>query len=283
MKRILPLTLAAALALAGTLLALAVVNLDTDRLDRLVMIFCFAGAAALVGLASSVSDPEPASSQARQPSLADNRSERSALPVRPTALVKQVHPPTQATPALAGDLSPVEPPEPAVADTVAPDAATQDAATQESLVDAVDAELQQLIDDDQMQEINALIAEANDNEAAIDLDPETDGAEIVHGLESVEPLARLELRLANYSDDDLRRVVKESEAVVIAEMVRTGQLTSEGTLTERDIASMVFLAYTSEEMLTDLRLRKSAAADAPNQDGRDALTGSDFAPLKNIE
>ena len=68
------------------------------------------------------------------------------------------------------------------------------------------------------------------------------------------------------------------ESVVIAEMVRTGQLTSEGNLTERDVASMVFLAYTSEEMLAELRLRK-----ALDQPGDVAVTGRDLAPLKNIE
>ena len=92
------------------------------------------------------------------------------------------------------------------------------------------------------------------------------------------PIARLELRLADYDDEALRRVVKESEALVIAEMVRTGQLTSAGELTDRDIASMVFLALTSEEMLAELRMRK-----ALDQPGEVAITDRALAPLKNME
>ena len=170
--------------------------------------------------------------------------------------------------------------------------------------DAVDTELQGIIDEEQMEEITALVrlAEAlesrqkptepidesearafTDSPPASDQDPHPMPASPADPRSTDvepadQPLARLELRLADYDDEALRQVVKDSEALVIAEMVRTGQLTSSGHLTERDIASMVFLAYTSDEMLAELRLRK-----ALDQPGDVAVTDRALAPLKNIE
>ncbi len=319
MKRAVFLMSAVALAALGTLMATNVVNVDTDRVDRWIMILCFGGAAAFIGLASSDSSSNPGdaptngrAATARKPG--EGRVTSSELPPRPSSLLKQVPAPIDAQfadePAIVEPVAVaeaiVEPVavaeaiiEPAIVEPVAVAEAIVEAepyldvpivevdaaaiAVPGPLVDPVDAELQSLIDDDQIQEITDLV-EAADVSIDPDLDlTEADVTELVPGSESVEPLARLELRLADYNDDDLRRVVKESEAVVIAEMVRSGQLTSEGALTEKDIASMVFLAYTSDEMLTELRLRKTIDQQSHDQPGLEATTGSAFAPLKNIE
>ena len=275
-----------ALALAGfaTLLALDIVNFEeglageTSQIDRWVMIVSFAGAAAFIGLASADSssadeDVAGTSRAAAARKLGEGRPDPSELPSKPGSLLKQA---TERKEAPAAQEEPIE-----AEIAVEPVGALIPDALPTESIDPVDAELQSLIDDDQMQEINELVAAA-DAEVDIDIDAEEAG-EIVPGSESVEPLARLELRLADYDDEDLKRVVKESESVVIAEMVRSGQLTSEGELTQKDIASMVFLAYTSEEMLTELRLRKSIDQESTGHPGLEASTGSDFAPLKNIE
>ena len=132
-----------------------------------------------------------------------------------------------------------------------------------------------------MNEIAALVSESNghrpeqDNVEGQKAAQRDDEQAIIQG---VADTARIELRLADYDDEALQRLVKESERLVIAEMVRTGQLTSAGGLTEKDIASMIFLAYNSDEMLAELRLRKSL-----DQPGEVAVTDKDLAPLRNIE
>lgn len=293
------------LVVFGTLLALNIVNFEeglaseTSQTDRWVMIFSFAGAAAFIGLtiADSGHDNDAAVTgrAAAAQKLGAGRPDPSELPAKPGSLLKKTVEPQPADddrelavpliPSIDDAIEAIVPdtaepfadePEPVELETAAFESV---AALAAESVDPVDAELQSLIDDDQMQEINELVAAADTN---AELDTETDDAvEMVPA--GVEPLARLELRLADYDDDDLKRVVKESESVVIAEMVRSGQLTSEGELTQQDIASMVFLAYTSDEMLTELRLRKSIDAESTGHPGLDASTGSDLAPLKNIE
>lgn len=306
MKRTLLLLPALALAAFGALLALDVVNFEeglageTSQIDRWVMIFCFGGVAAFIGLASADTsanlDDESATGRAAAArKLGEGRPDPSELPAKPGSLLKKATEAAKpdelddafiveaiAAKTITAESIQVDEAQP-IADEVEDEVEVEDPASAivaapKPTIDPVDAELQSLIDEDQMQEINELVAAADAAEASAQ-----ESAEIVPGSESVEPLARLELRLADYDDDDLKRVVKESESVVISEMVRTGQLTSEGALTEKDIASMVFLAYTSDEMLTELRLRKSLDQDSPAQAGLDASTGSDFAPLKNIE
>lgn len=291
---------------------------ETSQIDRWVMIFSFGGVAAFIGLASadasSNDDDEAVTGRAAAArKLGEGRPDPSELPSTPGSLLKKVAAPAERQVVDAGtddtddtkspiltevltaesievdDAKPIadepfveieEPIDVSLIDEPVEASASSDAlvATGQPSIDPVDAELQSLIDDDQMQEINELVAAAAEAEAA-----EEEGDAIVPGSESVEPLARLELRLADYDDEDLKRVVKESESVVISEMVRTGQLSSEGALTEKDIASMVFLAYTSDEMLSELRLRKTLDQHSPDQAGLEASTGSDFAPLKNIE
>lgn len=296
---------------------------ETSQIDRWVMIFSFGGVAAFIGLASadtSSNDDDEATGRAvAARKLGEGRPDPSELPSKPGSLLKKVAAPAEREVVRAGindtddtdddantespiltealtaesievdDAKPIadeplveteEPIDVSLIDEPVEASASSEAlvATGMPSIDPVDAELQSLIDDDQMQEINELVAAAAEAEAA-----EEEGDAIVPGSESVEPLARLELRLADYDDEDLKRVVKESESVVISEMVRTGQLSSEGALTEKDIASMVFLAYTSDEMLTELRLRKTLDQHSPDQAGLEASTGSDFAPLKNIE
>ena len=294
---------ALALAVFGGLLALDIVNFEeglaaeTSRIDFWVMVSCFAGAAGLIGLTIADSnhaeeDVAASSRAAAATRLSEGRPDPSELPAKPGSLLKQSTTPSVKLPTRVS--LDIEPADDAVAGDAVPDTAEPFADEIEPVesaelevaeplpsptIDPVDAELQSLIDDDQMQEINELVAAA---ETDADLDDAAAG-EIVPGAETVEPLARLELRLADYDDEDLKRVVKESESVVIAEMVRSGQLSSEGELTQQDIASMVFLAYTSEEMLAELRLRKSIDSESNAQPGLDASTGSDFAPLKNIE
>lgn len=300
---------ALALVVFGTLLALDIINFEeglageTSPTDRWVMIFSFAGAAAFIGLtiADSGHDDDAAVTgrAAAAQKLGAGRPDPSELPAKPGSLLKKT-----VEPQPADDDEPAAPLVPslneaidaAVPDTAEPFADEPFADEPEPVavepvptkpvepIDPVDAELQSLIDDDQMEEINELVAAAEADAASNTTVPDADEAsEIVPASESVEPLARLELRLADYDDDDLKRVVKESESVVISEMVRSGQLTSEGELTQQDIASMVFLAYTSDEMLTELRLRKSMDAETTGHPGLEASTGSDLAPLKNIE
>ncbi len=298
------------LVVFGTLLALNIVNFEeglaseTSQTDRWVMIFSFAGAAAFIGLtiADSGHDDDAAVTgrAAAAQKLGAGRPDPSELPAKPGSLLKKTVEPQPADddrelavpliPSIDDAIEAIVPdtaepfadePEPVELETAAFESVAAFAAES---VDPVDAELQSLIDDDQMQEINELVAAAADTNAETNAELDTDTDDAVEMVPAgVEPLARLELRLADYDDDDLKRVVKESESVVIAEMVRSGQLTSAGDLTQKDIASMVFLAYTSDEMLTELRLRKSIDAESTGHPGLDASTGSDLAPLKNIE
>lgn len=274
MKRTLFLILAALVAVFGVLVALDVVNFETDRIDRWVMIFSFAGVAFLVGLASADatgSDAEPTSARAlAAQQMGQNRLAPSDLPSKPGSLHRSA--PTDVTDEPILELIEID---------------------QDQLdVDPIDAELHEMIDEDQIDEITALVDDTLIEQSLAEGIHETEESQAA-GTSAIDapgggaltpagdqggPLARLELRLADYDDAALERVVKESESVVINEMIRTGQLTSEGELTERDIASMVFIAYTSEEMLAELRLRKAMA-----QPGDVAVTGRDLAPLKNIE
>jgi hypothetical protein len=218
-KRTLFLILAALAAVFAVLVAVDIISFEADRL---VMIFGFAAAVLFVVLART----DPANGEAESGSVDHNPSDGMAQePVIDLVAI-------QATP--VGN-------------------------------DPVDAELQEMIDDDQMHEITALVDEPlpGDSQAektrparANVVGTSTSGAITVAAGEG-EPLARLELRLADYDDAALEQVVRESESVVIDEMVRTGQLTSTGELTEHDVASMVFIAYTSEELLAELRLRKA--------------------------
>lgn len=219
MKRTLFLILAALAAVFAVLVAVDVISFEADRW---VMIFGFAAAVLFVVLART----HPVNGEAESGSVDHNPSDGMAQePVIDLVAI-------QATP--VGN-------------------------------DPVDAELQEMIDDDQMHEITALVDEPSPGDSQAEktrptranvVGTSTSGAITVAAGEG-EPLARLELRLADYDDAALERVVRESESVVIDEMVRTGQLTSNGELTEHDVASMVFIAYTSEELLAELRLRKA--------------------------
>lgn len=229
-------------ALVAVLMATDVVNLDTDRMDRWVVIFAIAGVVfflALAGADNEASDAPATGRAAAARALGEGRPDPATLPSKPGSLLKQ----QRAT--AAADAAPDD------ADVAIPVAA---AAPEIELDLTEPTELAAIadIDDAQVEEITALV-----DEAEIDLVAAEQALEPAAN----EPMARLELRLSDYDDADLQRVVKESEAVVISEMVRSGQLTSEGKLTERDIASMVFLAHTSNEMLAELRLRKAMAAD----------------------
>jgi hypothetical protein len=274
------LLLAALSGLFAVLVAIDAINFETDRIDRWTMIFGFAGVAFFLGLASADSSgsstSEPTSRRgAAEQALQDHRLDPSTLPARPGSLLR-----TAVTSETVDDATPEEP----ALDLIALE------------TDPVETELQEIIDEDQMNEIAALVEEseaepvdagivtdgaadqtvitADETDPAIQPLPRPASADIT----SAEPIARVELRLADYDDEALQKLVKDSEALVIAEMVRTGQLTSAGELTESDIASMVFLAYTSDEMLAELRLRKSL-----DQPGDVALTDRALAPLKNIE
>ena len=339
MKRMLFLMLAVLAALFALLIAVDVINLETDRADWWTMVTGIAATVFFIVLAS-VDTSTPASGKptsqraAAERALGANRPGPSELPAKPGSLLrpKMILDSTDA--ATAEDSE--------IAEIVAEDAEPiLDLVALEP--DEVDAELQEMIDEEQMEEIAALVrqaeatqetaserssdapatpvapepseagpAEPTPNEAETTADDQavsaadvaeatdeavsaaavteaTDEAEPTPARDlepaatdevepASEPLARIELRLADYDDEALRKVVKDSESLVIAEMVRTGQLTRQGDLTERDVASMVFLAYTSEEMLAELRLRKSL-----DQTGEVAVTGSSLAPLKNIE
>lgn len=281
MKRMTFLVLAALALLFAVLVAIDAINFETDRIDRWAMIFGFAGVAFFLGLASADSSgsstSEPTSRRgAAERTLQDHRLDPSKLPARPGSLLR-----TTVSSETVDDAAPEEP----ALDLIALE------------TDPVEAELQEIIGEDQMNEIAALVEEseaasvedgivtddaaadqtvtiAADTDPAIQPVPRPTSADVT----TAEPIARVELRLADYDDEALQKLVKDSEALVIAEMVRTGQLTSAGELTESDIASMVFLAYTSDEMLAELRLRKSL-----DQPGDVAVTDRALAPLKNIE
>lgn len=275
MKRTLFLILAVLTAVFGVLIALDVVNFETDRIDRWVMIFSFAGVAFLVGLASADAaggDTEPTSTRALAAQKLDQtRPDPADLPSKPGSLHRR---------------QPIDDTDESLVEVVSIE-------HDQLEIDPIEAELHSMIDEDQIDEITTLVGDnavedeldehstdvgESTSPVSSDVDLPAEHAAITPDDGESVPLARLELRLADYDDAALERVVKESETVVINEMIRTGQLTSEGELTEKDIASMVFLAYTSEEMLAELRLRK--ALDQPDDV---ATTGRDFAPLKNIE
>lgn len=313
MKRMTFLLLAALTALFAVLVALDVINFETDRIDRWVMIVGFAGVAFFVGLASADSSHGPSTSQRAgiDQATAARQEDRSALPARPGSLVRSSGP--------AADREELEELEEPTLDLVALETDPVDAELREMMdddqldrmddismddvsMDDISMDQMDQIDEDQMDEIAALVdrpepdavehlsasdavAEAVGDDRMIDphtIDPAIQPIpqRVPADLEASTdgPIARIELRLADYDDEALQKLVKDSEAIVIAEMVRTGQLTSAGELTERDIASMVFLSYTSDEMLAELRLRKSL-----DQPGEVAVTDRALAPLKNIE
>ncbi len=311
MKRLMFLLLAALTALFAVLIAADAINFQTDRTDRWAMIFGFAGVAFFIGLASADSsstdtDPDAATAapRATRPTPRTGATDSVPPPPRPMG-------PGQRPPMASGDAPPLPK---RVTSTFAeyvdlvpageptPAAATVDLLALEAEPAPVaedEPEIHEVADDTQIDEITALVEQAMhggadsssdqvdgsipDNEVAASPGAEIDLSETERTAEAAQPLARLDLRLADYDDEALRRVVKESEGLVIAEMVRTGQLTSAGELTERDIASMVFLSYTSEEMLAELRLRKALDDSDRDQPGDVALTDRALAPLKNME
>ncbi len=287
-RRTLLLFLAALAAVFALLVAIDVISFDTARADRWVAVLGFAAAAVLVVVATVGSRSEPAASVPED--LDEERS--SSTPSTPE--------PELAAPEAEAVASSAESAErPTIAEPKTPGPALPTRPTSASArADTLEVDLEELVDDDEMNEIAALVSESNghrpeqDNVEGQKAAQRDDEQAIIQGvadtaIESLsagivsttdEPLARIELRLADYDDEALQRLVKESERLVIAEMVRTGQLTSAGGLTEKDIASMIFLAYNSDEMLAELRLRKSL-----DQPGEVAVTDKDLAPLRNIE
>lgn len=305
MKRLLFLLLAALTGSFAVLVAIDVINFETARIDRWAMIVGFGATAFLLALAAADSSSDASEADAAagplppRPLASDPLPPRS-LPPSSGAPTRPIDPAPRSTLAKDIDNAPLlpkrigpltsEPGAPASSDLVQVESeSTSDSASPDEVV--------AVSDDEQIDEITALVEQAMSADRAGDPTPHDaawapSGSSIDHGEiersiqtagEEPQPLARLDLRLADYDDDALRRVVKESEALVIAEMVRSGQLTSSGELTERDIASMVFLSYTSEEMLEELRLRKAIDDTDRNQPGEVASTERALAPLKNIE
>lgn len=94
---------------------------------------------------------------------------------------------------------------------------------------------------------------------------------VANGDDQAHRIAAALVELEGYSDQDLVATVKQSEATVIHTMMERGQLSTDGPITDQDVAMMVFLSCTTEELLDDLRSRKAHAAESPAID----RTGAD--------
>ena len=89
-------------------------------------------------------------------------------------------------------------------------------------------------------------------------EPETAEPEIVEP-ETAERVALVPalLDVTKYSDSELVAIIEQNEAATVQSLVASGELSTSGPLTSNDVATMIFLAYTNEELLTELRLRKA--------------------------
>ncbi len=65
--------------------------------------------------------------------------------------------------------------------------------------------------------------------------------------------------LENYTDSELVSTVKRSEESVIRSMVDRGHLSGTGPLTDHDVATMLFLSWTSQDLIDELRTRKATS------------------------
>ena len=84
-------------------------------------------------------------------------------------------------------------------------------------------------------------------------DPETAEPEPAERVALVPAL----LDVTKYSDSELVAIIEQNEAATVQSLVASGELSTSGPLTSNDVATMIFLAYTNEELLTELRLRKA--------------------------
>jgi hypothetical protein len=70
------------------------------------------------------------------------------------------------------------------------------------------------------------------------------------------------IQLADYSNDDLVASVRAGEASLVSVLTENGMLSSEGALTDTDVATMVFVAVSSDDLLRVLLAGKQAEAEA---------------------
>ncbi len=70
------------------------------------------------------------------------------------------------------------------------------------------------------------------------------------------------IQLSDYTNDDLVASVKAGEASLVSALTESGMLSTEGALTDTDVATMVFVAVSSDDLLRVLLAGKQAESEA---------------------
>ena len=70
------------------------------------------------------------------------------------------------------------------------------------------------------------------------------------------------IQLCDYTNDDLVASVRSGEASLVSVLTESGMLSSEGPLSDTDVATMVFVAVSSDDLLRVLLAGKQAEAEA---------------------
>lgn len=87
----------------------------------------------------------------------------------------------------------------------------------------------------------------------------TNGSGTTSVVASSEPVF---IQLADYSDDELVQSVRAGEASLVSTLAESGMLSTEGPVTDNDVATMVFVAVSSDDLLRALIDGKEAEAQA---------------------
>lgn len=91
--------------------------------------------------------------------------------------------------------------------------------------------------------------------------PSSEIAKTDHSV-AVETSEPIFIQLADYSNEDLVESVRAGEVALVSALTETGMLSAEGELTDTDVATMVFVAVSSDDLLRTLIAGKEAEAEA---------------------
>ncbi len=232
----------------GAAVLLDGVNLSTPRADKWAVIFSFAGVMFSLGVLSASKD---------------SGKQAASLPDDDVALERSL----RFVPTAPGSLRSTS-----SRRAIAPDADTQLDTQIDTLSNAPSASVAVGDDSASFVDLDAILdadtpAPISVSNAVSSIPEHTPEPETMTGQKAIEPVVELpvpsSINLDIYSDVDLITTVKKGERSVIQQMMARGQLTKSGPLSEQDIAMMIFLACTSDDLLVDLRARKATAQPVP--------------------
>ncbi len=289
MKRLFLVVIAVAALGFGALVALDVVSFETDRADRWAMILAFALVVFCVGVATAIGEEEPKPTRAAQIE-APVRQVPATL-----GSLKERMPDRVPSPAMAGSGLDIEPDAEVAPDLDPEPRHDQDDGDREDSHDVDDSVMEHPVVDVDLEDVSSSIPdsvpvdwsgapvtrvmriepadepeanEADTVESAPEPTPEPAAEPVVpQPAAEIEPVAIDQPEtlahaaalpdLSHYSDAQIVATVLESEEAVIRQMIEAGQLSTDGPITDDDVAVMVYLACTTDDLLEELRLRKA--------------------------